>query len=150
MNVQSIFDTLKFEHDTILGQMKKLEADVGGTVNQAQLVRVSEQVREHFDSEEKCVYDKFAEKEKTATLLETYEKEHSEISEALTAIAVPSIPKSDWLKKVQDLRSKIESHFTREQNELFPQMRKAFATWELEKIQDAFVNQRKGKQSQAA
>ena len=150
MNVQSIFDTLKFEHETILDKMKKLEADVGGAVNQTQLVKVSEQVREHFESEEKCVYDKFAEKEKTDSLLEPYEKEHSEISEVLTSIAAPSIPKSDWLKKVQDLRSKIDSHFTREQNELFPQMRKAFATWELEKIQDAYLNLRKGKQSQAA
>ena len=150
MNVQSIFDTLKFEHETILDEMRRLGADVGGKAKQARLVKVSEQVREHFENEEMCVYDKFAEKEKTDMLLEPYEKEHSEISEALTAIAVPSIPKSDWLKKVQDLRSKIDSHFTREQNELFPQMRKAFATWELEKIQDAYLNLRKGKQSQAA
>ena len=150
MNTQSIFDAMTIDHDTILDQLKKLEADVGGTVNQAQLVKVSEQVREHFESEEKCVYGKFTEKEKTDTLLEPYEKEHSEISEGLTSIAVPSIPKSDWLKKVQDLRSKIDSHFTREQNELFPQMRKAFATWELEKMQDAYLNLRKGKQIQAA
>ena len=150
MNVQSIFDTLKFEHETIVYQMKKREADVGGTVNQAQLVKVSEQVREHFESEEKCVYDKLAEKEQPDKLLDPYEKEHSEIAEALAAITLPSIPKSDWLKKVQDLRSKVDCHFTREQNELFTQMRKVFATWELERIQDAYVNLRKGEQSQAA
>ena len=150
MNLQSIFDTLKVEHETILDQIKKLENDVGGTVNQAQVVKVSDQIREHFESEEKCLYEKFAEKEKISPLVEAYEEEHSEIPEALTSISVPSILKSDWLKKVQDLKSKIDSHFTREQNELFPQMRKAFVTWELEKIHAAYLNLRKGKQSQAA
>ena len=150
MNTITIFDTLKSEHDMILDQMKKLETETGGTVNQVKLSTIYEQVREHFESEEKCLYEKFAEKEKAVPTVESYENEHSEISEALTAIAVPSLPKSDWLKKVQDLRSKIDKHFTREQKELFPEMRKAFATWELEKIQDAFLSLKKGKQNQAA
>jgi len=127
---KNVIDVLKKDHADVKKLFKHV-VDAENFDDDESIKQICNMLTEHTEAEEKFVYPAAAKKIEKTDLVEEAKLEHADAKKIIKLLQTDNLDEITLKVKVEELKLMIEHHVEEEEEELFPQMEKAFSDDEL-------------------
>jgi iron-sulfur cluster repair protein YtfE (RIC family) len=131
-------ELLKKDHQEALGLIGKLESadERPGTdpTDTENFNRLNEALKLHSQIEEEFLYPVMEEIEETRGLVEEAYEEHEKVDELLARLSAKAPKQEEFQGLLAELRSSLENHIQKEEDELFPKVEENLDQGELDDL----------------
>jgi hemerythrin superfamily protein len=132
--VMTIYDMLKNDHRTVLAAIDAIEKTTDPNRRKDLFSFIRTELTMHSKAEEEVLYRPLRERTQNDMLLETSFEDHHAVEELLGDIQATDADDREWLDKVRQLRSLLETHIQKEEGPLFELAKSQFGDEEAERI----------------
>lgn len=145
----SIYDLLHQDHDKVKNALNKiLDTTDGAEKTREKLFgEIKQDLELHTRFEEEVFYPEFRETKADEEAEEEVEdalEEHSEAKEMLEKLAAMDKTSEEFVEGVKELKQALEHHISDEEDEMFPQARKALDESEALEMGDRYQQMKRG------
>ena len=124
--MNAILQLLEKDHQEALGLISDLEAadEILGTdsTDSEKFDCLNAALKLHTKIEEEFVYPLMADVDETRDLIQEFYKEHEKMDELLAQLSAMTPKQSEFRELLPQLQDMLESHISKEEDELFPRI----------------------------
>lgn len=133
MEKKNLLKAIKAEHQVVTEEFAVLKRGLGA--KQTLLATLETQISEHFDKEEKLLFDKLNKHSRlSGEATKALEQDHKALLQQLKELSAMEISAEDWSEKVDAMAVALQEHFLYEEQTYFKYVRAAFSKADLEEM----------------
>ncbi len=132
-----IFSTLKKEHGEVSGLLGRIPSAEPRERREI-LTKIKVELFSHANAEEASFYRSLQAYPDTSATIESFERDHNRLEELLERMQVLEPSEASWMDLYRQLKTSIEEHVEKEEQQLFPRAEQHLSDDDAKRIDATF------------